>query len=111
MPYAFQHAHPLSHAFTHFLLLAWANPVLSNRMVIMASSVERGATHDLVGLNPSDLWTKDIPSSWFTLDIGPNRTVIPSAYGLRHGMNFRADSLRTWDLQGSTNGENWVCST
>jgi len=87
----------------------WHNPSISGRITVLASSIERGVTHDLVGLASSDLWTKDIPSSWFTLDLGPNRTVVPTAYTLRHGMNFKADSLRTWELQGSSNGENWVC--
>lgn len=51
---------------------------------------------------PSELWTKDIPSSWFTLDFGPNRGLSPSEYTLRHGGNYKADSLRTWELQGDS---------
>ncbi len=32
-------------------------------------------------------------------DFGKNKTVTPTHYTLRHGGNYRADSLRTWDLQ------------
>lgn len=63
---------------------------------------------ELVGLTPSELWTKDVPSSWFCVDFGPNSRVKPTTYSLRHGGNYKGDSLRTWDFQGSIDGENWV---
>lgn len=34
------------------------------------------------------------------IDLGPGRSVIPTFYTLRHGGNYRADSLRNWDFQG-----------
>lgn len=79
-----------------------------------------GNPPDLVSRDPSELWTKDVPASWFTIDL-MKRTVLPTHYTLRcvflsrydtansapsHGP-FKADSLRTWDLQGSTDGQNW----
>lgn len=88
----------------------WVNPVTSGRISILASSgsLERGNPQDIVELKPQDVWSRDVPSSWITIDLGPKRAVVPTAYTLRHGMNFRSDSLRTWDLQGSINGENWI---
>lgn len=47
----------------------------------------------------TQLWTKDVPASWFCLDLGPTRSVLLMKYTLRHGMKFKSDSLRTWDLQ------------
>jgi len=110
---ALNEGEPLPHGIVYHIATnggqePWHNPSLSGRITILTSSIERGVTHDLVGLSSSDLWTKDIPSSWFTLDLGQSRSVAPTAYTLRHGMNFKADSLRTWELQGST-GDNWVC--
>lgn len=32
----------------------------------------------------------------------------PTKYTLRHGGNYRADSLRNWDFQGSCNGNDWT---
>lgn len=86
----------------------WANPVLQGRIQVLASSLERGQGSDLVARKGMDCWSRDVPSSWVSFDLGPKRAVIPTAYSLRHGMNFRSDSLRTWDLQGSINGENWI---
>ena len=43
--------------------------------------------------------TVTAPRSW---------SVLPHAYTLRHGGNYVADSLRNWDLQGSSDGHNWI---
>ena len=50
----------------------------------------------------------DVPSSWFALDLGDGRSVIPTSYTLRHGANYRADALRNWDFQGSIDGVTWT---
>jgi len=34
--------------------------------------------------------------------------VIPNYYTLRHGGNYRADSLRNWDFQGSLDAKTWM---
>lgn len=49
-----------------------------------------------------------MPASWLCLDFGENRRVLPSFYTLRHGGNYDADILRTWQLQGSNDFENWI---
>eukprot|EP01112_Ceratiomyxa_fruticulosa_P017491 TRINITY_DN545_c0_g1_i1.p1 TRINITY_DN545_c0_g1~~TRINITY_DN545_c0_g1_i1.p1 ORF type:complete len:536 (-),score=85.54 TRINITY_DN545_c0_g1_i1:62-1669(-) len=86
----------------------WTNPHIAGRAKVTASSIEKGLPSELLALQPTELWSKDVPASWFTIDLGPDRAVIPTCYTLRHGMSFKADSLRTWDLQGSLNGEQWV---
>jgi len=82
--------------------------ILAGRVEVQASSIEKGQPHELVSREPSELWSKDIPASWFSIDLGKNRKVVPSYYTIRHGGNYRADSLRTWDLQGSVEGSTWV---
>lgn len=86
----------------------WKNPHISKLVVVTASSISKGSPTDLVGVNPTELWTKDVPASWFCVDFGNNRLVRPTYYTLRHGGNYRADSLRTWDFQGSLNGQSWA---
>lgn len=86
----------------------WINPCLSKEVTVTASSIEKGNLAQLVSRNPGELWTKDVPSSWFCVDLGANRSVIPSHYELRHGRRFKSDCPRTWDLQGSTDGEDWT---
>ncbi|KAH3763437.1 E3 ubiquitin-protein ligase Ufd4 [Pelomyxa schiedti] len=87
----------------------WRNPHdMPGGVKVTASSLERGQPRDLVEKLATQLWTKDVPASWFCLDLGPSRSVLLSKYTLRHGMKFKADSLRTWDLQGSKDGKQWV---
>ena len=78
----------------------WRNPHYTKRVCVSASSIEKGDYRELAGLTPNELWTKDVPASWFMVDLGPGRSVIPTFYTLRHGGNYRADSLRNWDFQG-----------
>jgi len=86
----------------------WQNAQISGKLKVTGSSNEVGNLYELLNTTPSELWTKDVPSSWFMIDVGKNRLMAPSHYTLRHGGNYRADSLRTWDLQGSINSETWT---
>lgn len=85
----------------------WQSPATDGTVAVMASSVERGHPHSLVDREPLELWTQDVPASWLSIDLGRFR-VLPHAYMLRHGGNYKADSLRNWDFQGSTDGKTWV---
>jgi hypothetical protein len=78
----------------------YKNPHITGKIKVTSSSIEVGNAPDLLNKSPAELWTKDVPASWFTIDFGNNRAVFPTFYTLRHGGNYRADSLRTWDLQG-----------
>lgn len=86
----------------------WVNPDMGGKIKVTASSIEKGVPCELVSRSPTELWTKDVPASWFMIDMGRNRRVIPNYYTLRHGGNYKADSLRTWDLQGSVDGGQWT---
>src|SRR3989338_8300742 len=64
----------------------WKNPHVQRIISVTASSITKG--------NP--------------VDLGSTRSVRVTHYTLRHGGNYRADSLRTWDLQGSLDGQSWT---
>ena len=68
-------------------------------MIVTASSIAKGETKDLLSQTPSELWTDDVPASWFCIDLGDNRTILTTHYTLRHGGNYKGDCLRTWDFQ------------
>eukprot|EP01090_Pellita_catalonica_P005736 TRINITY_DN15975_c0_g1_i1.p1 TRINITY_DN15975_c0_g1~~TRINITY_DN15975_c0_g1_i1.p1 ORF type:complete len:565 (-),score=81.34 TRINITY_DN15975_c0_g1_i1:25-1719(-) len=86
----------------------WTNPHTSNAIRVSSSGVEKGNEKNLANRKASELWTGDVPASWFAIDIGVSRSLIPMHYTLRHGGNYKADSLRTWDFQGSQDGEDWT---
>ena len=47
--------------------------------------------------------TADVPDSSMSVDLGADRSVVPSHYCLRHGKN----ALRNWELQESNDGAEW----
>mmetsp|Transcript_1210 Transcript_1210/g.4347 ORF Transcript_1210/g.4347 Transcript_1210/m.4347 type:complete len:447 (+) Transcript_1210:70-1410(+) len=93
---------------TDGLCRAWSNPHLSQAVVVTASSVDKGELEQLVSRQPGELWTQDVPAQWFCIDLGHNSTLRPTHYTLRHGANYKSDSLRCWDFQGSANGRDWT---
>ncbi|KAJ3433991.1 hypothetical protein M0812_20049 [Anaeramoeba flamelloides] len=75
---------------------------------VKVSSIMRGDPFDVTARKMNEFWTRDVPASWVLFDFGTKRTIIPNYYTLRHGGNYRADSLRNWDLQGSNDCQNWT---
>jgi len=85
------------------------NPSITLRVKMTSSSIEKGHPNFITDYRePRECWTRDVPASWFQLDLGPSRKVIPNYYTLRHGGNYRADSLRNWDFQGSLDAKTWM---
>lgn len=85
----------------------WKNPHITGRVKVHSSSLAKGSRQILVDKTPNQVWTNDTPSSWFSIDFGPHRRITPTYYSLRHGGNYKGDTLRTWDLQGSIDGVTW----
>eukprot|EP01124_Arcella_intermedia_P032180 TRINITY_DN7458_c0_g1_i1.p1 TRINITY_DN7458_c0_g1~~TRINITY_DN7458_c0_g1_i1.p1 ORF type:complete len:637 (+),score=167.55 TRINITY_DN7458_c0_g1_i1:84-1994(+) len=86
----------------------WKNPHTTGRVKVHCSSLAKGSRFTLVDIQHAEVWTNDIASSWLSIDFGPHRRITPSYYSLRHGGNYKADALRTWDLQGSVDGIVWT---
>jgi len=85
----------------------WTNPHLAKEVRVTASSIEKGQLAQLVSRNTGELWTKDVPASWFAIELLKGRSVVLSYYTLRHGRGYKSDCLRAWDLQGSNDGVEW----
>jgi hypothetical protein len=86
---------------------AWKNAHVAGRVKVHSSSLAKGSRSTLVDKSPSEVWTNDVPCSWISIDLGPFRKLTLTYYTLRHGLNYKADSVRTWDLQGSNDGISW----
>jgi len=91
--------------------LVFRNPHLNGKVKVHSNSIAKGSRWMLVDKCPQQVWTDDVPSSWFSIDFGPHRLITLTYYSLRHGGNYKADSLRTWDLQGSIDGVQWKTIT
>eukprot|EP01120_Amphizonella_sp_Union-15-10_P010313 TRINITY_DN4110_c0_g1_i1.p1 TRINITY_DN4110_c0_g1~~TRINITY_DN4110_c0_g1_i1.p1 ORF type:complete len:282 (+),score=26.06 TRINITY_DN4110_c0_g1_i1:162-1007(+) len=84
----------------------WQNPHKLGRVKVHSPTLSKGNWATLVDKESAEIWTQDMPNMWFSIDL--RRLILPSAYSLRHGGNWKADAIRTWDLQGSVDGVNWV---
>eukprot|EP01122_Echinamoeba_exundans_P016919 TRINITY_DN8731_c0_g1_i1.p1 TRINITY_DN8731_c0_g1~~TRINITY_DN8731_c0_g1_i1.p1 ORF type:complete len:441 (-),score=39.49 TRINITY_DN8731_c0_g1_i1:364-1665(-) len=62
----------------------WKNASLTGMVKVSASSMEKGKVHNIIDRDPVECWTKDIPSSWFAIDLRQGR-LAPTRYSLRHG--------------------------
>jgi len=51
----------------------WKNPHAAGMLRVTASSIEKGDPVKLVSQKPSELWSGDVPASWFAIDLGANR--------------------------------------
>jgi len=87
----------------------WRNPSLvENGVSATASSVQRGDPINIVGRKSTECWTMDVPASWYCVDLGSTRTLLLTAYTLRHGGNSKQDCLRNWVMQCSDDGITWL---
>ena len=47
--------------------------------------------------------------SWFAIELPKGLWLVLTRYSLRHGDSSAANALRNWELQGSADGEHWMC--
>lgn len=86
----------------------WQNPFLQKLVDVTWSSLEKGKAPAIFEREPSECWTQDVPSSWFTIDLGAGRSLRITAYTLRHGGGTKQDLIRNWTLKGSVDGKEFT---
>jgi len=83
----------------------YVNPCESGDIAVEWSSIHNGEVANFVQHTYSKKWayTKSEPYTWMLVDLGHRRSLIPTAYSLRHGYNNNRYCLRNWELQGRGN--------
>merc|ERR1719228_1375785 len=56
--------------------------------------------------NALNCHTNDDRRAWFAIDLGV--WIHPKSYTLRHARGYGRSAVRSWQLQGSRDGVNWV---
>ena len=85
---------------------AWVNPHTDGRVVAAMSSVDCGAPHKFVGRSGDGAcFTQNTPNSWMSVDLGAERTVVPTHYCLRNDNNGAYHAARNWALEGKAADE------
>jgi len=84
----------------------YRNPHELKLVKAFASSISKGEISDFVGRNLVNLRTENEELSYFGVDLGLNRRLIPSAYSLRN-RNSSTHVLLCWNLEGSNDKINF----
>ena len=84
----------------------YRNPHDINMVKAFASSVSKGDVSDFVGRNLVNLRTENEENSFFGVDLGNNRTLVPTAYSLRN-RNSSSHVMLCWNLEASNDRINF----
>ena len=84
----------------------YRNPHEINMVKAFASSITKGQVSDFVGRNLVNLRTENEENSFFGVDLGKNRTLVPTAYSLRN-RNSSSHVMLCWNLEASNDKINF----
>ena len=88
---------------------AWVNPHTDGRVVAAMSRID-GAPHKFVGRSgDGSCVTYSTPNAWMSVDLGAERTVVPTHYCLRNDADANC-VVRNWTLEGraaDAGAEDW----
>lgn len=90
----------------------WSNPSLDGRITTTRSSEGTGNAADITGRENKKCYTDGKPESWWCVDLGEGRSLVPSRYVLRHGSKMATNQIRNWVFEGSADNSRFdVLST
>ena len=92
---------------TYGLSRKYQNPHDLKLIKAFGSSLLSGYYSDFVGRNIINLCTENEENSFFGVDFGPNRNLLPTLYSIRN-RDSNSNVLLNWDLQGSNDKINFT---
>ena len=84
----------------------YRNPHELKIVTAFASSLSKGQISDFVGRNLVNLRTENEENSFFGVDLGENRTLVPMAYSIRN-RNSSTHVMLCWNLEASNDKLNF----
>lgn len=85
---------------------SYSNPHLIQQVKAFFSSLGKGNIYQFVGRELINLRTLNEPYSFFGVDLGEDRYLIPSAYTIRN-RNSSSHVMLNWSLEGSNDKLNF----
>ena len=92
---------------TYGLSRKYQNPHDLKLIKAFGSSLLSGYYSDFVGRNIINLCSENEENSFFGVDLGPNRYLLPTLYSIRN-RDSNSNVLLNWDLQGSNDKINFT---
>ena len=102
----FDHNGALYYLGTRGLTKNYENPHKLKLIKAFGSSLLSGNFSDFVGRKYTNLSTENEENSFFGIDLGPNRNLIPTSYSLRN-RDSNTNVLLCWNFQGSNDKINF----
>ena len=84
----------------------YRNPHEIGQVKVFSSSLGKGNLSDFVGRNLVNLRTQNEENSFFGIDLGPERFLIPSCYSIKN-RNASSHVMLCWNLEGSNDKINF----
>lgn len=84
----------------------WFNPHASNQVHAFASSVGAGSVEDFVGRIATNCRTHNEPYSYYGVDFGEGRKLLPTCYTVRN-RNSSTHCMLNWHMEASIDKTNW----
>jgi E3 ubiquitin-protein ligase HECTD1 len=84
----------------------WQNPHASAHVQAFASSVGAGNIEDFVGRNVTNCRTHNEPYSFYGVDLGKDRCLMPTVYTIRN-RNSTTHVMMNWTFEGSNDKVDW----
>ena len=84
----------------------WVNPHTLNVVQAFASSIGAGSLEDFVGRIATNCRSHNEPFSFFGVDLGDGRKLLPTCYTIRN-RNSSTHCLLNWHIEASNDKVNW----
>ena len=90
------------------LVSALPPPPFSLSLSLSVSPLIAAQVTDPLSRLPANSYTRDEANSWWNIDIGARRRLIPTHYTLRNVSGCYSHALRTWRFEASADSKVWV---
>ena len=85
----------------------WQNPHVLGQVQAFCSSIGSGSVEQFVGRSVANCRTIDEPGSFFGVDLGLDRKLLPTHYTLRN-RGSSTHVLLSWQFEGSNDKDRWT---
>lgn len=86
----------------------YQNPHTIGQVQAFASSVGAGLVEDVAGRTITNCRTGNEPFSYFGVDLGEQRQLLPTCYSVRNRNNTATHTMLNWHFEGSNDKVNWT---
>ena len=87
-----------------------ADPAMNLNLVtvkVCKKKADSQPPHCFIGRTTVRCLSDEQQNAWFSVDF-QDRYIKPTLYSLRHYTSWKIEALRSWEFQGSVDGQNWI---